>query len=87
MKKMIEVIDKMIEITFTKKSGRGPKSITKTMGIPEKHQLNVALKTLKMHDVGASIMGGMTKEEARGFLRTTGWTEGEIRKYEKTGRR
>lgn len=32
--------------------------------VPERHQLNIARKTLKMSDVGAEIMGGMTKEEA-----------------------
>lgn len=33
--------------------------------VPEKHQLNIARKTLRMSDIGAKAMGGMTKEEAR----------------------
>jgi hypothetical protein len=34
----------------------------------DKHQIAIAKKTLKMSDVGASIMGGMTKDEARKIL-------------------
>jgi hypothetical protein len=33
------------------------------------HQIQVAKKTLKYSDIGASIMGGMTKEEARKLLK------------------
>lgn len=33
-----------------------------------RHQIRIAKATLKMHDVGAFIMGGMTKEEARAIL-------------------
>lgn len=33
--------------------------------VPEKHQLKVAKDTLKMNDVMARVMGGMTKEQAR----------------------
>ncbi|KKN35472.1 hypothetical protein LCGC14_0783240 [marine sediment metagenome] len=36
--------------------------------IPEKHQIKIAKSTLKMSDVGAMIMGGMTKDEARKIL-------------------
>ncbi len=42
------------------------------LSIFEKHQKKIAIATLKMHDVGAAIMGGMTKEEARTFLRSIG---------------
>ena len=35
-----------------------------------KHQRRIAIDTLKMSDIGALIMGGMTKEEARTFLGT-----------------
>ena len=38
------------------------------MTIPEKHQVKIAKSTLKMSDVGARIMGGMTKEYARKTL-------------------
>lgn len=37
--------------------------------VPEKHQLKIARDTLKMSDVGARIMGGMTKEEAREVIK------------------
>lgn len=36
--------------------------------IPLKHQLKIARQTLKLSDVGARILGGMTKEEARMLL-------------------
>ena len=43
------------------------------LSVPEKHQLKIARDTLKMSDVGARIMGGMTKEEAKQvILRLTG---------------
>ncbi len=46
------------------------------LSVPEKHQLKIARYTLKMSDVGARIMGGMTKEEARQVIkRATGRTE------------
>ena len=36
----------------------------KNLSVPDKHQLRIARSTLKMSDVGARIMGGMTKVEA-----------------------
>ena len=47
-----------------------------------KHQVNIAKKTLKMNDVGVSIMGGMTKEEAREILRKAGWSDSKIKNWE-----
>ena len=41
----------------------------KQLTIPEKHQLKIAKATLKMSDVMARVMGGMTKEEAKGIVR------------------
>ena len=41
--------------------------------IPEKHQLKVAQDTLRMNDVMARVMGGMTNAEARDVIeRLTG---------------
>jgi hypothetical protein len=37
----------------------------RTLSVPEKHQLRIAKSTLNLSDVGARIMGGMTKAEAR----------------------
>jgi hypothetical protein len=37
-----------------------------------KHQLAIAKSTLKMNDVGAMVMGGMSKDEARELLRKHG---------------
>ena len=42
------------------------------LSVPEQHQLKIAQSTLKMSDVGAKIMGGMTKDEARKFLKRCG---------------
>jgi hypothetical protein len=36
--------------------------------VPEQHQLKIARHTLKLSDVGARIMGGPTKEEAREII-------------------
>ena len=52
------------------------------MNIFDKHQIAIAKKTLKMHDLGASIMGGMSKDEARKILQDFGWSELRIAKWE-----
>ena len=39
------------------------------MSIFEKHQLRIAKKTLKMPDGMVGIMGGMTKQEAKEFIK------------------
>ena len=44
----------------------------RTLSVPDAHQKRIALATLKMSDAGARIMGGMTKDEARAFLRKIG---------------
>lgn len=50
--------------------------------VATKHQLRIAKKTLQMNDVFANIMGGMTKDEARAFLRSQGWSDQRIAKLE-----
>lgn len=43
------------------------------LSVPEQHQLKIAYRTLQLSDVGARIMGGMTKDEARAvILKLTG---------------
>lgn len=49
----------------------------------KKHQIIIAKKTLKMNDIGARIMGGMTKDEAREILKNSGWTNERIKQLEK----
>ena len=39
------------------------------LSIPEKHQLKIARSTMKMSDVGAMIMGSMTKKEAQEVIK------------------
>ena len=55
-----------------------------TLSVPEQHQKRIAIATLKMSNVGARIMGGMTKEEARNFLRSHGFYKGEIKRIDET---
>jgi hypothetical protein len=50
--------------------------------VPQKHQLQIAKKTLKMNDVGVMVMGGMSKQEARDFLKSIGWSDQKIKKFE-----
>ena len=40
----------------------------KNLSVFDKHQIRIAKDTLKLSDIGASIMGGMTKDEARQLL-------------------
>lgn len=54
------------------------------LSTPEKHQLKIAKQTLKMNDTFANIMGGMTKEEAREFLKKIGYTDNQIKSLEST---
>jgi hypothetical protein len=41
----------------------------RTLSVPERHQLRIALDTLKMNDVMARVMGGPSKEEARQIVK------------------
>jgi hypothetical protein len=53
------------------------------MTVPQKHQFKIAKQTLRYSDVGALIMGGMTKDEAREFLvRIAGWTYQRVTTFE-----
>ena len=55
------------------------------LSIPEQHQLKIAKSTLKMHDAGAMLMGGMSKDQARRFLKDrAGWSDERIKKLEET---
>jgi hypothetical protein len=54
----------------------------RNLSVPEKHQLRIALQTLKMTDAGANIMGGMNKEEARAFLKRMGYSDQSIQRLE-----
>ena len=44
---------------------KSQKFVRRYLSVPEQHQLKVARKTLTYSDVGAKIMGGPTKAEAR----------------------
>ena len=54
----------------------------KELSVFDKHRKNIALKTLKMNDVGVMVMGGMNKAEARAFLKKIGYTDEKIKKIE-----
>lgn len=47
--------------------------MNKKLSVPDQHKLKIARKTLAMTDVGALVMGGPTKAEAREtILKLTG---------------
>jgi len=50
--------------------------------VGEQHQKRIAIQTLKMNDVMAGVMGGMSKKEARNFLTTLGWSDEKIARLE-----
>jgi len=54
----------------------------KTLSVFERHQKKIAISTLRMSDVGALIMGGMSKEEARNFLKSIGYSDWSIKTFE-----
>ena len=54
----------------------------KALSVPQKHQLKIAKDTLKMSDAGAKVMGGMSKDEAKKFLKSIGYCDAEISKLE-----
>lgn len=53
-----------------------------TLTIPEKHQKRIAVDTLKLSDIGANILGGMDKVQARQFLTKIGYSPVRIAKIE-----
>jgi len=58
------------------------KYLVSELTTPQKHQLAIAKKTLKMTDAGAKIMGGMSKKEAKEFLKSIGWSDRKVAKLE-----
>jgi len=51
--------------------------------VAEKHQTKIAKDTLRLSDVGAAILGGMSKEEARNYLHNQkSWSIKRIYNYE-----
>lgn len=38
------------------------------LSVPEQHQLRIAERTLHLTDIGAMLMGGPSKEEAREII-------------------
>lgn len=58
------------------------------MDIFQKHQLDIARKTLKMPDVMVRVMGGMTKKEARVIIkRLTKQVQEKRKLHKKRGRK
>jgi len=55
-------------------------SYLKSVGL--EHQKKIALQTLKLSDIGADVLGGMTKAQAREFLLKIGYSQGQINKIE-----
>ena len=55
---------------------REAKKKRRKLTVPEKHQLAVARKTLKMPGAMAGVMGGMSKEQAREIVKKLGEAKG-----------
>lgn len=73
----------MDETTVNQKLNAAAKRFA-AMSPADRHQFKIAKDTLRMTDAGASIMGGMSKDQARQFLRTyMKWTEGAIARLER----
>jgi hypothetical protein len=56
--------------------------IGRELDVFERHQKKIAIDTLRMSDMGANIMGGMTKDEARAFLAKIGYSAQQIARIE-----
>jgi len=48
---------------------KSQKFVRRYLTVPEQHQLKIARRTLQLSDVGARILGGMTKAEARQVIK------------------
>lgn len=58
-------------------------SAARERSIPEQHQLKIALSTLRMAPAMARVMGGMSHDEAKKFLKSVGYTDAQIAKLTK----
>ena len=64
------------------KYGQGKYNPRHRLTVPEKHQLKIARDTLKMSDAMVSVMGGMSKGEARQVIyRLTGKLSKNVSRY------
>jgi hypothetical protein len=57
------------------------------LGVPEQHQLRIALRTLKMTPAMAAVMGGMSIPEAKAFLKRVGYSDQQIAKLAQNPKR
>ncbi len=48
------------------------------LSVPEQHQLKIALSTLHMAPAMARVMGGMSHDEAKKFLKSVNYTDAQI---------
>lgn len=76
--------DSVLEYLLSLDIIREGKNEMTNLSVPQKHQKAIAIKTLKMNDVGASIMGGMDKEQARAFLKSIGYSDNQIANIEES---
>jgi hypothetical protein len=58
--------------------------MAKRQGEPfDGHRIRIAKSTLRMSDMGAAVMGGMSKADARNVLADlAGWSIERIQRYE-----
>lgn len=50
--------------------------------VADYHQTRIAKQTLRMNDPMAAVMGGMSKDESRDFLRKKGWSDKRLANHE-----
>lgn len=55
-------------------------TVEEELDVPTRHQLNVALKTIKMHPAMLGAIGGMTYKDAIEFFRKIKYSEAKIKK-------
>jgi hypothetical protein len=75
-----EQLGEYVEIVEAVASDEEPLEEKDKLSVPQKHQLAIAKKTLKMSDAGATVMGGMNKKEAVDFLKSIGYSDARIKK-------
>ena len=49
------------------------------LSVPDKHQRKIALDTLKLSKVGASVLGGMNHKQAVEFLKKIGYSDEKLK--------
>lgn len=71
-----------VTVELAEKDGKQVVHRAVDLDVFQTHQKKIAIKTLQMNDVGVSVMGGMTKAQARSFLKSIGYSDAKIKDIE-----